>query len=135
MGEPIRIVDLACDLVRLAGRDPEMQPIDIVGLRQGEKLHEELFYEAERVEPTSSPKVLRALTSPPPPSIRDDARRIIAMATGVDEAAVGAAILACANATEVSDTAVASVKPAAVPRSGVGRREPAPEAVVGGPST
>src|SRR5664279_6297220 len=44
MGEPVRIMDLAHDLVRLAGRDPESQPIEIVGLRPGEKLHEELFY-------------------------------------------------------------------------------------------
>ena len=45
MGDPIRIVDLARDLVRLAGRDPDTQPMDIVGLRPGEKLHEELFYD------------------------------------------------------------------------------------------
>ncbi len=60
MGDPIRIMDLARDLVRLAGRDPDTQPIDIVGLRPGEKLHEELFYAMERVEPTAVPKVLRA---------------------------------------------------------------------------
>src|SRR6185295_7282530 len=45
MGEPIRIMDLAHDLVRLAGRDPDSQPIEIIGLRPGEKLHEELFYD------------------------------------------------------------------------------------------
>ena len=48
MGDPVRIVDLARDLVRLAGRDPDTQPMDIVGIRPGEKLHEELFYDAER---------------------------------------------------------------------------------------
>ncbi len=65
MGEPIRILDLARDLVRLTGRDPDTQPMDVVGLRPGEKLHEELFYEAERVEPTSVAKVLRAIAEPP----------------------------------------------------------------------
>ena len=60
MGEPVKIMDLARDLVRLAGRDPDSQPIEIVGLRPGEKLHEELFYASEHVEPTESPKVLRA---------------------------------------------------------------------------
>ncbi len=60
MGEPVRIMDLARDLVRLGGRDPESQPFEIVGLRPGEKLHEELFYDAERVEQTASAKVLKA---------------------------------------------------------------------------
>ncbi len=53
MGEPIRIMDLARDLVRLAGRDPESQPYEIVGLRPGEKLHEELFYASENIERTA----------------------------------------------------------------------------------
>lgn len=60
MGQPIRIVDLARDLARLAGRDPDSVPIRFVGLRPGEKLHEQLFYDAEDVEPTAHPKVLRA---------------------------------------------------------------------------
>ena len=72
MGEPVRIMDLARDLVRLAGRDPDSQPIEIVGLRPGEKLHEELFYDAEAVEPTEVAKVLRAMAEPPP---RDRPRR------------------------------------------------------------
>ncbi len=85
MGEPIRIMDLARDLVRLAGRDPDSQPIEIMGLRPGEKLHEELFYAGEHVVPTESSKVLRAVAPPPPPGIRDDVRRILALATGEDE--------------------------------------------------
>jgi FlaA1/EpsC-like NDP-sugar epimerase len=65
MGEPIRILDLARDIVRLAGRDPDSHPIEITGLRPGEKLHEELFYDAEKVEFTASSKVLRTdATSP-----------------------------------------------------------------------
>ncbi len=99
MGEPVRVIDLARDLVRLAGRDPESQPIEVIGLRPGEKLHEELFYDMERVEPTSSAKVLRAITSMPHRGVREDVERILAMATGDDEAALGAAILACAQAS------------------------------------
>ncbi|HEU4671539.1 MAG TPA: nucleoside-diphosphate sugar epimerase/dehydratase, partial [Candidatus Limnocylindrales bacterium] len=93
MGEPVRVLDLARDLVRLAGRDPDSQPIETVGLRPGEKLHEELFYDAERVRPTSSPKVLRTHAALPPPGIRDDARRLLAMATGADEPGLRAAVL------------------------------------------
>ena len=60
MGEPVKIVDLARDLARLAGRDPDSVPIQYIGLRPGEKLHEALFYDAESIEPTEHPKVLRA---------------------------------------------------------------------------
>ena len=93
MGEPVRVLDLARDLVRLSGRDPDSQPIETVGLRPGEKLHEELFYDAEQVEPTSSAKVLRAQAAPPPVTVRDDARYMIAMATGADEPALRLALL------------------------------------------
>ena len=94
MGEPVRIIDLARDLVRLAGRDPESQPMETVGLRPGEKLHEQLFYDAEHVEPTMNVKVLRALTPPPPRDVREDVRRLLTMATGADEGALRLALLA-----------------------------------------
>src|SRR5262245_54149889 len=63
MGDPVRIVDLARDLARLAGRDPDSVPIQYIGLRPGEKLHESLFYDAESIERTLHPKVLRATGS------------------------------------------------------------------------
>jgi FlaA1/EpsC-like NDP-sugar epimerase len=63
MGEPVRIVDLARDLARLAGRDPDSVPIEFIGLRPGEKVHESLFYAAEASEPTRHPKVLRTRSS------------------------------------------------------------------------
>jgi FlaA1/EpsC-like NDP-sugar epimerase len=59
MGEPVRIVDLARDLARLAGRDPDSVAFRYIGLRPGEKLHESLFYATEDIEPTPHPKVLR----------------------------------------------------------------------------
>jgi hypothetical protein len=64
-----------------------------VGLRPGEKLHEQLFYAQETVEPTVNAKVLRALAPPPPPSVRGDVRRLLAMASGEDEAALRLALL------------------------------------------
>ena len=62
MGEPVRVMDLARDLVRLAGRDPDSQPIEIVGLRPGEKLHEELFYASSA---SSRPRTRRSCGPPP----------------------------------------------------------------------
>ncbi len=85
MGKPIRVMDLARDLVRLAGRDPNSHPIETIGLRPGEKLHEELFYDGESVEPTKSPSVLRTMSAPPPEDVRDQVRRLLSLATGGDE--------------------------------------------------
>ena len=83
--------------LRLAGLDPDTQPIEIVGLRPGEKLHEELFYDAETVERTESEKVLRATAEPPPPGMRDAVRRILTLANGEDEDRLAELLKACAN--------------------------------------
>jgi len=93
MGEPVRITDLARDLVRLAGRDPDSQPMETVGLRPGEKLHEQLFYDVEQVEPTANAKVLRVLAPPPSWDVREEVERLIAMATGDNEGALRLALL------------------------------------------
>lgn len=62
MGEPIKIVDLAHDLIRLHGHIPGVtMPIAVTGVRPGEKLHEELVYEAEELWPTSHPSIRAAL--------------------------------------------------------------------------
>ncbi|MGE0254682.1 MAG: polysaccharide biosynthesis protein [Alphaproteobacteria bacterium] len=55
MGEPVRIVDLAEQMIRLAGQRPhEDVAIDFIGLRPGEKLHEQLFHDAEPTRPTAN---------------------------------------------------------------------------------
>ncbi len=61
MGEPVRIVDLARQMIRLAGLRPD-EDVDIVftGARPGEKLHEELFHDAEEVAPTAAPGITLA---------------------------------------------------------------------------
>jgi len=59
MGEPVRILDLARQMIRLSGFSEFEIPIEIVGLRPGEKLFEELSLEEELVSPTALRKVFR----------------------------------------------------------------------------
>jgi FlaA1/EpsC-like NDP-sugar epimerase len=61
MGEPVKIVDLARRMIELSGKVPgEDVEIQVVGIRPGEKLHEELFNVDEEVRPTRYGKVMRA---------------------------------------------------------------------------
>lgn len=61
MGEPIRILDIATDLIRLSGLTVGTDiEIKFTGMRPGEKLYEEMFFSAENIIPTEHPKVLRA---------------------------------------------------------------------------
>ena len=58
MGEPVRIYDLACDLIHLHGYEPERDvPIVFIGLRPGEKLHEKLYTLAEQTRDTAHPGI------------------------------------------------------------------------------
>jgi FlaA1/EpsC-like NDP-sugar epimerase len=59
MGEPVRIVDLARTLIRISGKSEREVGISFTGLREGEKLNEEIFYSNERVYPTSFEKIKR----------------------------------------------------------------------------
>ncbi|HEX2080219.1 MAG TPA: nucleoside-diphosphate sugar epimerase/dehydratase [Longimicrobium sp.] len=66
MGEPVKIVDLAENLIRLSGLEPYTDvPIVFTGLRPGEKLHEELMSERENTVPTRVEKVRVVQTSEP----------------------------------------------------------------------
>jgi FlaA1/EpsC-like NDP-sugar epimerase len=68
MGEPVRIVDLARDMIRLSGLEPDRDiAIDVVGRRPGEKLHEQLFNPDERAKPTAAEKIQLAEREPPDP--------------------------------------------------------------------
>ena len=82
MGEPIRIVDIATDLIRLSGlavgTDIE---IKFTGIRPGEKLYEELFFSAENVLATDHPQVLRARNGILPEGIM---RRIEALVSAAE---------------------------------------------------
>jgi len=66
MGEPVKIVDLAHNMIKLAGYEPESDiAIEFTGPRPGEKLHEELFDGAEQVQPTAARRINRAVRSTP----------------------------------------------------------------------
>ena len=60
MGEPVRILDLAKQMIRLSGKDESEIPIVFTGARPGEKIHEVLWNDGEMVGPTSHPKIMRA---------------------------------------------------------------------------
>jgi FlaA1/EpsC-like NDP-sugar epimerase len=68
MGEPVRIVELAENLIRLSGLEPYTDvPIVFTGLRPGEKLHEELMSDAEATVPTALSKVRIVQAGDPDP--------------------------------------------------------------------
>lgn len=59
MGKPVKILDLAERMIKLSGLKPYSDiPIEIVGLRQGEKLYEELLIDGENTLPTYHPKIM-----------------------------------------------------------------------------
>lgn len=67
MGEPVRIVELARQLIELSGLKPDEDiEIEYVGLRPGEKLFEELQHHGENIQETQHPKIMKFLCEPLP---------------------------------------------------------------------
>jgi FlaA1/EpsC-like NDP-sugar epimerase len=65
MGEPVRIVDLAYDLIRLSGFEPEQDiKVEFIGKRPGEKLFEELAFDQEKMDKTRHPKIYTGRLTP-----------------------------------------------------------------------
>jgi FlaA1/EpsC-like NDP-sugar epimerase len=88
MGQPVKIVELAENLIRLSGLEPHTDvKIVFTGLRRGEKLHEELMSEREDTVPTEVEKIRVVRTHEPEP--QELARRLdrLAAAAAVGEAA------------------------------------------------
>jgi FlaA1/EpsC-like NDP-sugar epimerase len=89
MGDPVRIVDLARNMIRLAGYEPDVDiPIEIIGVRPGEKIHEELFNLDERPQPTTADRIVRAVRDQPrdPDWVEDTVDRLAALVAAGDEA-------------------------------------------------
>ena len=84
MGEPVRIVELAENLIRLSGLEPYTDvPIVFTGLRPGEKLHEELMSDLEATVPTAVPKIR---------VVQSNGADAESLTTGLDRLAAAAAV-------------------------------------------
>jgi FlaA1/EpsC-like NDP-sugar epimerase len=89
MGDPVKIVELAHNMIRLAGYEPEVDiAIEYVGARPGEKLHEELFNSEERAQPTAANRIVRAVRQAPldPEWVNATLSRLEALVSSGDEA-------------------------------------------------
>jgi FlaA1/EpsC-like NDP-sugar epimerase len=94
MGDPVRIIDLARNMIRLSGNEPDIDiAVEIVGRRPGEKLHEELFNPGERPQPTPAEKIVSAVRPPLAPAWVESAfARIEELVYNGDAAALAAAV-------------------------------------------
>jgi len=72
MGEPVKIVDLARNMIRLSGYGEDEIRIEFTGLRPGEKLYEELLADAEETRETPHPKLRIARSRPVPEGFLDE---------------------------------------------------------------
>lgn len=82
MGDPVKIADLAHDLIRLSNQSNDEIPIVYTGLRPGEKLREEIVLEGESYHATIHPQILMTLA--PQPSVQEVSRWLRDVATDPD---------------------------------------------------
>ncbi|MGI8945301.1 MAG: polysaccharide biosynthesis protein [Thermoleophilaceae bacterium] len=94
MGDPVRIVDLARNMIRLSGNEPDVDiAVEFVGRRPGEKIHEELFELDESPQPTPAEKILVAVRPRPDPDWVESAfARIEALVYSGDAAGLAGAV-------------------------------------------
>jgi FlaA1/EpsC-like NDP-sugar epimerase len=94
MGDPVKIVELARNMIRLAGYEPDVDiAMEVTGRRPGEKLHEDLFNPGERPQPTPAEKIVAAGRSPLDPEWVESAfARIEELVYNGDAAALAAAV-------------------------------------------
>jgi FlaA1/EpsC-like NDP-sugar epimerase len=107
MGDPVKIVDLAANMIRLAGYEPDVDiAIEIVGRRPGEKIHEELFNPGERPQPTPAEKIVYAIQPPLEPEWVESAfARIEALVYGGDAAGLAGSVAELSTERALAATA------------------------------
>jgi FlaA1/EpsC-like NDP-sugar epimerase len=89
MGEPVRILDLAQNMIKLAGYEPEVDvAVEFIGPRPGEKIHEELLNADERSQPTTADRIMRAVRARTldPTWVESSVERLEALVAAGDEA-------------------------------------------------
>src|SRR3954470_230622 len=106
MGEPVRIIDLARNMIRLSGREPDSEvAIEIVGRRPGEKLHEELFNADERPRPTGDERIIAAVRPPLEPEWVEEAfAQVEELVYAGDAQGLAATVSALAEGRRIPDT-------------------------------
>ena len=123
MGNPIKIIDLARQMIELSGFVPDVDiEIAITGLRPGEKLYEELSHVGENLHPTDHPKIMRFVAQPLPLNF---------VRTAIDEFVRCVNVAGPRRVKEMLKVLIPEYQPFGM---GVSPREPAPKDV-GGPQT
>jgi FlaA1/EpsC-like NDP-sugar epimerase len=108
MGEPVRIVDLARNMISLAGYEPNVDiAIEFTHPRRGEKLHEELFNTDERKQPTSAERIVRAVRPEPldPHWVETTVERLTELVAAGDEAGLAARVVELVGGRAETDSA------------------------------
>jgi FlaA1/EpsC-like NDP-sugar epimerase len=86
MGEPVNIAEMAETLIRLHGREPHVDvKIEYTGLRKGEKLFEELFYDPLHVDSTSHEKIFLSKLDEENSHLADDVRSMLKLNISADD--------------------------------------------------
>jgi FlaA1/EpsC-like NDP-sugar epimerase len=111
MGEPVKVVELARDLIRLSNHTEDEIPIVFTGLRPGEKLYEEIRLHGESIHPTVHPQiVVTAAPQPDQAKVRQWLRRLDAAALNRVEVVHAITDLVAEFVPDEHHTAAASVK-------------------------
>jgi FlaA1/EpsC-like NDP-sugar epimerase len=111
MGEPVRILDLARNMITLAGYEPDVDvAIEFIGPRPGEKLREELFNNDEKARPTAAERIVRAVRARPldPDWVVRSVDRLEALVAAGDEAGLADRVVEVVEERVVGESTLGS---------------------------